>query len=94
MERHGMHHVPIQAIAFTIAITCGWPAFVWTSNTIQQPSQSEEKETGTGERNGDMLNFMSQFRAPGFIVGTEPVPGALDVKGLKELIARGGNLNR
>lgn len=26
---------------------------------------------------------------PGFIVGTELVPGALDVKGLKDLIARG-----
>jgi len=27
---------------------------------------------------------------PGFIVGTEFVPGALDVKGLKECIARAG----
>lgn len=27
---------------------------------------------------------------PGFIVGTELVPGALDVKGLKELVARAG----
>ncbi|MDH4078955.1 MAG: DsbA family protein [Nitrospira sp.] len=27
---------------------------------------------------------------PGFIVGNELVPGALDLKGLKELIARGG----
>jgi protein-disulfide isomerase len=28
---------------------------------------------------------------PGFIVGTELVPGALDLKGLKELIARSGH---
>jgi hypothetical protein len=28
---------------------------------------------------------------PGFIVGTELVPGALDVKGLKDLIARAGH---
>ena len=28
---------------------------------------------------------------PGFIVGTELVPGALDLNGLKELIARAGS---
>jgi protein-disulfide isomerase len=31
---------------------------------------------------------------PGFIAGTELVPGALDVNGLKDLIARAGNPKR
>jgi protein-disulfide isomerase len=37
-----------------------------------------------------MLNLVRQPGAPGFIVGTELAPGALDLKGLKELIVRAG----
>jgi protein-disulfide isomerase len=35
-----------------------------------------------------MLKVKRQPGTPGFIVGTELVPEALDVTGLKELIAR------
>ncbi len=38
-----------------------------------------------------MQNCVTQSRTPGFIVGTELVPGALDLNGLKDLIARAGN---
>jgi protein-disulfide isomerase len=42
------------------------------------------------DRNRALAKDIGISGTPGFIVGTELVPGALDVKGLKELIARGG----
>ena len=46
------------------------------------------------ERNRALAKDLGITGTPGFIVGTELVPGALDVNGLKELIARAGNLTR
>lgn len=43
------------------------------------------------DRNRALARDLGITGTPGFIVGTELVPGALDVKGLKELIARAGN---
>lgn len=43
------------------------------------------------ERNRALARDLGITGTPGFIVGTELVPGALDVKGLKELIARASN---
>jgi protein-disulfide isomerase len=40
------------------------------------------------DRNRALANELGINGTPGFIVGTELVPGALDMKGLKELIAR------
>ena len=40
------------------------------------------------DRNRALAKDLGISGTPGFIVGTELVPGALDVKGLKELIAR------
>ncbi|BFU96683.1 MAG: putative Oxidoreductase, DsbA-like [Nitrospira sp.] len=42
------------------------------------------------DRNRVLARELGISGTPGFIVGTELVPGALDVKGLKELIARAG----
>jgi len=42
------------------------------------------------DRNRALARDLGISGTPGFIVGTELVPGALDVKGLKELIARAG----
>ena len=42
------------------------------------------------DRNRALAKDLGISGTPGFIVGTELVPGALDVKGLKELIARAG----
>ena len=39
-------------------------------------------------RNRALAKELGINGTPGFIVGTELVPGAMDVKGLKELIAR------
>ncbi len=43
------------------------------------------------DRNRALAKDLGITGTPGFIVGTELVPGALDVKGLKDLIARAGN---
>jgi protein-disulfide isomerase len=43
------------------------------------------------EKNRALAKDLGITGTPGFIVGTELVPGALDVKGLKDLIARAGN---
>jgi protein-disulfide isomerase len=43
------------------------------------------------DRNRALAKELGINGTPGFIVGTELVPGALDVKGLKALIARAGN---
>ena len=43
------------------------------------------------DRNRALAKNLGISGTPGFIVGTELVPGALDVSGLKELIARAGN---
>ena len=43
------------------------------------------------DRNRALARDLGITGTPGFIVGTELVPGALDVKGLKELIARASN---
>lgn len=42
------------------------------------------------DRNRALAKDLGISGTPGFIVGTELVPGALDLKGLKELIARAG----
>ena len=42
------------------------------------------------ETNRALARDLAITGTPGFIVGTELVPGALDVNGLKELIARAG----
>jgi protein-disulfide isomerase len=42
------------------------------------------------DRNRALAKDLGVNGTPGFIVGTELVPGALDVNGLKELIARAG----
>lgn len=43
------------------------------------------------DRNRTLAKELGISGTPGFIVGTELVPGALDVNGLKELIARASN---
>jgi protein-disulfide isomerase len=43
------------------------------------------------DRNRALARDLGISGTPGFIVGTELVPGALDVKGLKDLIARSGS---
>ncbi len=43
------------------------------------------------ERNRVLANDLGISGTPGFIVGTELIPGALDLNGLKELIARAGH---
>ena len=43
------------------------------------------------DRNRALAKDLGISGTPGFIVGTGLVPGALDVKGLKDLIARAGN---
>jgi protein-disulfide isomerase len=43
------------------------------------------------DRNRALAKDLGINGTPGFIVGTELVPGALDIKGLKDLIARAGN---
>jgi len=43
------------------------------------------------DRNRALARELGISGTPGFIVGTELVPGALDVNGLKELIARAAN---
>ena len=43
------------------------------------------------DRNRALAKDLGISGTPGFIVGTELVPGALDLKGLKELIARAGH---
>ncbi len=42
------------------------------------------------DRNRALAKDLGISGTPGFVVGTELVPGALDLKGLKELIARAG----
>ncbi len=42
------------------------------------------------EKNRALARDLGISGTPGFIVGTELVPGALDLKGLKDLIARAG----
>jgi protein-disulfide isomerase len=42
------------------------------------------------DRNRTLAKDLGVSGTPGFIVGTELVPGALDLKGLKDLIARAG----
>ena len=42
------------------------------------------------DRNRALAKDLGISGTPGFIVGTELVPGALDVNGLKELVARHG----
>jgi protein-disulfide isomerase len=42
------------------------------------------------DRNRALAKDLGISGTPGFIVGTEMVPGALDLKGLKDLIARAG----
>jgi protein-disulfide isomerase len=42
------------------------------------------------DRNRTLAKDLGISGTPGFIVGTELVPGALDLKGLKDLIARAG----
>jgi protein-disulfide isomerase len=37
------------------------------------------------------MQLVGMSGTPGFIVGTELVPGALDLTGLKELVARARN---
>jgi hypothetical protein len=44
-----------------------------------------------GARRNSGLRIRGISGTRGFIVGTELVPGALDVRGLKELIARAGS---
>jgi protein-disulfide isomerase len=46
------------------------------------------------DRNRALAKDLGITGTPGFIVGAELVPGALDIKGLKELIARAGNTGR
>ncbi|MBX3302440.1 MAG: DsbA family protein [Nitrospira sp.] len=46
------------------------------------------------EKNRTLAQELSISGTPGFIVGTELVPGALDLNGLKELIARASELKR
>ena len=43
------------------------------------------------DRNRALAIDLGITGTPGFIVGTELVPGALDLKGLKDLIARARN---
>jgi protein-disulfide isomerase len=43
------------------------------------------------DRNRALAKDLGISGTPGFIVGTELVPGALDLNGLKDLIARAGN---
>lgn len=43
------------------------------------------------DRNRALAKDLGISGTPGFIAGTELVPGALDLKGLKDLIARAGN---
>jgi protein-disulfide isomerase len=43
------------------------------------------------DRNRALAKDLGISGTPGFIAGTELVPGALDLKGLKELLARSGN---
>lgn len=45
------------------------------------------------DRNRALARELGISGTPGFIVGTELVPGALDLKGLKELVARARNGN-
>lgn len=42
------------------------------------------------EKNRTLAQELGISGTPGFIVGTELVPGALDLNGLKELIVRAG----
>jgi protein-disulfide isomerase len=42
------------------------------------------------EKNRALAHELGISGTPGFIVGNELVPGALDLNGLKELIARAG----
>lgn len=46
------------------------------------------------EKNRSLARDLGISGTPGFIVGTELVPGALDVNGLKELVTRAGVSNR
>ena len=46
------------------------------------------------EKNRVLARDLGISGTPGFIVGTELVPGALDVNGLKELVTRAGVSNR
>lgn len=46
------------------------------------------------DRNRALAKDLGISGTPGFIVGTELVPGALDVNGLKELVTRAGVSNR
>lgn len=46
------------------------------------------------EKNRALARDLGISGTPGFIVGTELVPGALDLKGLKELVTRAGVSNR
>ena len=43
------------------------------------------------DRNRALAKDLGISGTPGFIVGTELVPGALDLNGLKDLITRAGN---
>ena len=43
------------------------------------------------DRNRALAKDLGITGTPGFIVGTELVPGALDVNGLKDLIVRAAN---
>ncbi|MBH0180364.1 MAG: thioredoxin domain-containing protein [Nitrospira sp.] len=43
------------------------------------------------EKNRALAQELGISGTPGFIVGNELVPGALDLNGLKELIARAGH---
>ena len=46
------------------------------------------------DRNRALAKELGISGTPGFIVGSELAPGALDLNGLKELIARAGNQAR
>ena len=46
------------------------------------------------EKNRSLARDLGISGTPGFIVGTELVPGALDVNGLKDLVTRAGVSNR
>ena len=43
------------------------------------------------DRNRALAKDLGITGTPGFIVGTKLVPGALDLKGLKDLVARAAN---
>ena len=55
-----------------------------------KPDMANPEWQAVIDRNRALAKNLGINGTPGFIVGTELVPGALDVTGLKELIARAG----